>query len=497
MYSLLPALVSALFLGYGLYVVAEKGFNRISGSFFLLCITTFFWQATWAMLFQVREPGLALILAKFGYLLIIFLPTALYHFLAEISRRHNEMRRVYFSYGIAAVLAACDLGTGWFVDGLYQYFWGFYPKAGILHPIHVLQTSVVVLRGLYISYQQQKTAPPNRRVQLRICIASLFIYFFAAVDYLCNYGFEFYPPGVVFTTISLGLIAVAVTRYDLMSPVSVAATVAHEMRTPLATIRLQAESLAMHLPELQKGYRLAVENGLCEDRISPAVERRLNELSSAIRHQVDRSNAVIDIMLASVRMEQIDRSTFGRQSAAECVAEALGSYPFNRGERERVNMVVTEDFEFHGSRPLMVYVLYNLLKNSLYALKAAGKPATAEDITFTVSAVDEGQRRGIGRNIGNGHGNNRGMGQTITVRDTGTGISAVTLPRIFETYFTTKELAGAGIGLAFCMRVMSSFDGRMRCDSVEGQFTTFTMEFPVLPALAVPATSLRTGPAAA
>ena len=46
MYSVLPALVSALFLGYGLYVVAEKGFTRVSTSFLVLCVTTFFWQAT-------------------------------------------------------------------------------------------------------------------------------------------------------------------------------------------------------------------------------------------------------------------------------------------------------------------------------------------------------------------------------------------------------------------------------------------------------------------
>jgi two-component system, CAI-1 autoinducer sensor kinase/phosphatase CqsS len=40
MYSLLPALVSGLFLAYGIYVVAAKGINRITISFFVLCIAT-------------------------------------------------------------------------------------------------------------------------------------------------------------------------------------------------------------------------------------------------------------------------------------------------------------------------------------------------------------------------------------------------------------------------------------------------------------------------
>lgn len=466
MYSLLPTLVSALFLGYGLYVVAEKGFTRVSTSFFVLCITTVFWQATWAVLFQVQDPQWALFLVKFGYLLILFLPTSLYHFLTEISQHPEERRFVLASYGIAAILGVLDVSSEWVVSGYYEYFWGYYPKAGPLHPLHVLQTIVVVTRGLYITFRQQQVAPQGQRIRLRLCIASVLIYFFAAVDYLCNYGIEFYPPGVVFIAISLGLIAVAVMKYDLMSPVAVAATVAHEMRTPLATIRLQAEVLAQFLPELHRGYELAVAHGLCESTLSPGASRKLADMSRGIRHQVDRSNTVIDMMLASARMEQIDTSTFRNHLASECVAEALETYPFAKGERERVRVRVQSDFEFYGSSALFVFVLFNLLKNSLYALKAAGKG----EITITLTAGSSDH--------------------ALTFVDTGTGISAVTLPKIFDTYFTTKKSAGAGIGLAFCSRVVASFGGKMRCESSEGQHTTFTLEFPAR----LPAATPRQGP---
>lgn len=455
MYSVLPAVVSALFLGYGLYVVAEKGFSRVTTSFFLLCITTFFWQGIWAVLFQVQDPQLAVALVKAGYLLIIFLPTSLYHFLAEISERPRERRWVYASYGMAAVLGFFDIASNLFVDGYYVYFWGYYPKAGILHPLHVLQTVIVVNRGLYITFRQQQVATQGRKIQLRLCIASLFVYFFAAVDYLCNYGMEFYPPGVVFIAISLGLIAVAVTRYELMSPVAVAATVAHEMRTPLASIRMQADALAQFLPELHKGYELAVAHGLCEPAFRPGASRKLADISQGIRHQVDRSNAVIDMMLASARMEQIDPAGFSTQCASACVAEALETYPFGKGERDRVSVSVAGDFQFHGSNSLFVYVLFNLLKNSLYAMKAAGKG----DIAIAITT-------GSSKN-------------TLTFTDTASGIPAATVPRIFDAFFTTKKAAGAGIGLAFCRRVVRSFGGQMRCESVEGEWTRFSIEFPV------------------
>jgi len=462
MYSVLPAVVSALFLGYGLYVVAEKGFTRISTTFFVLCVTTFFWQATWAILFQVHDPRIAIVLVKFGYLLIVFLPTSLYHFLAEISERRNERRWILVSYSVAVVLGLLDVGTNQFVSGYYEYFWGYYPKAGPIHPLHVLQTVVVVTRGLYVTFRQQRVALAGRALQLRLCVVSLLIYFFAAVDYLCNYGVEFYPPGVVFIAISLGLIAVAVTKYDLMSPVAIAATVAHEMRTPLASIRMQANALAQLLPELHKGYELAVAHGLCEPSLDSGSSRKLTDLSRGIAHQVDRSNAVIDMMLASARMEQIDTSTFDVHSASACVAEALETYPFASGERDRVSVSVAGDFHFYGSNSLFIYVIFNLLKNSLYALKAAGKG----DIHIAIASSSSGD--------------------ALTFTDTGTGIPAATVPRIFDAFFTTKKSAGAGIGLAFCRRVIRSFGGQMRCDSVEGRYTTFALEFPALRVAPIP-----------
>jgi signal transduction histidine kinase len=179
-------------------------------------------------------------------------------------------------------------------------------------------------------------------------------------------------------------------------------------------------------------------------------------LSKGISRQVERSNVVIDMMLASARMEQIESSTFARHSMATCVADALASYPFAGDERTRVSLGVHGDYEFHGSDSLMVYVLFNLIKNSLYAIKAAGKGT----IEIEVKA---GERV-----------------QTLTFTDTGSGIPASALPRIFDTFFTTKHSAGAGIGLAFCHRAIASFGGSLRCESVERHHTTFTMEFPPL-----------------
>lgn len=462
MYSVLPAFVSVLFLGYGLYVVAVKGLNRVTAAFLLICLTTFAWQGSWAVLFQVHDPQVARFLVKFGYLLIIFLPTSLYHFMVELTRRSGELRYVWLSYLFAAGLAVVNVGSDWFVEGYYAYYWGYYPQAGLLHPLHVLQTLVLVARSLYIAYRQQKTAAGNERMRLRLCFAGTTIYSFAAVDYLCNYGVEFYPPGVVFIAVGLGLFSVAVARYDLMSSMSAVvraiASMAHELRTPLAGIGMLADTLVQRLPDLHRGYRLAVEHGLYGPTEPPSLSRQLLDIPRLIRRQVDHACAYVESMVATARTERIDTSDFRPQAMHACVEDALASFPFAPGERERVAVTVASDFEFHGSSTLFVFVLFNLLKNALYALKAADRG----DIVIAIAA---------------GSYRNR-----LTFTDTSTGMPAAVRARVFEDFFTTKTGTGVGIGLPFCRRVLSAFGGTIRCESEEGRYTRFVLEFPPLAA---------------
>lgn len=455
MYSALPAIVSALFLGYGAYVVAVRGFNRVSTSFMLLCLTTFFWQATWSVLFQVNDAAVAHLLAKVGYLLILFLPTSLYQFLVEISERTHERRWVAMSYAVAIALAVLLLTSDWLIAGTSSYFWGYYPKAGWLHPLHVLQTAVVVTRGLYVTFRQFQVATPEQRRRLQICIASVLIYFLAAIDYLCNYGVEFYPPGILFITLSIGPLAIATNWHTLVSPLTVAATVAHEIRTPLASILMQAEMLARTLPDIRRGYELAVAHGLMPSALAPAASERVTDLPNRIQHQVVRSNKVIDMVLSSARWNHIDRSTFSRVNVAECLEHALQSYPFKQLERSRISVTITNDFHFLGSSTLLEFVLFNLIKNALYAIQVADKGGIMIEVATS------------------------GATGLMRFTDTGSGIPPDVLPRIFEDFYTTKKFGGVGIGLAFCRRVMDSFGGSMRCDSVAGQHTTFEMRFPL------------------
>lgn len=459
MYAILPAFVSSIFLGYGLYVLVTKGVTRLTITFFLMCATTFAWQGTWAFLFQTTHPDVALLLARVGYLFIVFLPTTFYHFITEVTERRGERPWLLVSYGVSLLLAVVLLTSDRLVSDYYLYSFGNYPRAGSLHPLHVVQTVLLALRSGWLLLDARRTAVGEKRKRLTLCLWSLGLYSLAAIDYAVNYGQDFYPPGVVFIAVSLGITALSIVRYDLMHPYSLAATVAHEVRTPLATIRMQTQELAAAWPTVLDGYRRAVEHGLIEDRLRPGQLERLPMLLGAIRSEVDGTQAVIEMALASITLERLDRGSFVPHGVAQCVDSALERYPFRAGERERVSVQqIPAGWRFRGSDTLLVYVLFNLLKNALQAMRAQQGEAGGR---IEISARESG-----------------GFYQ-LRVRDTGPGIAPDVLPRIFDPFFSTKPHgSGAGMGLAFCRRVMEAFGGRIECESAPGRHTVFTLHLP-------------------
>jgi two-component system, CAI-1 autoinducer sensor kinase/phosphatase CqsS len=455
MYSVLPAVVAILFLAFGVYVVHSKGLNRVTTAFLILCITTFFWQFLWAILFQIEDEKLAQMLIKLGWLLILFLPTSLFHFLAEITGRQDVKKKVYVSYIFSIFLAAIHVTTNLIIQGHYHYSWGYYPKAGLFHFLHVLQTTTVVIYGLYISYQKQKIVQAGEKTKLQYCNVALLLFSLSAVDYLCNYGVDFYPPGVVFIAIALGLIALATVKYHAMDDSRMmAASLAHEMRTPLATLKIQAKILHDNLPELIAGYKKAKDAGIISNYIDDRMLEHLSDSARILEKEVTSANHAIDMLMALTTADYLNEKDFKQFSMKECVELAVSRVPYKSDLKKLIYVDVKADFIVLASKEFLIFVLINLINNSLYALKDIADGC----IKITILSDESGNR--------------------IEFLDDGEGINSDVLPHIFDRFFTTKNRdENSGVGLAFCRNVMESFGGSISCTSKQGKYTLFVLDF--------------------
>jgi len=232
-----------------------------------------------------------------------------------------------------------------------------------------------------------------------------------------------------------------------------AGMMAHELRTPLLGIKSGAQALIKHLPQLIKGYKLACEHGLIDEGIKLRRLSQLEQVSNRIISEIDNANIIIDMLLVNVGRENaLKNCTMELCSMKDCISEALRRYPF-KSEKEKELVSWEGDFNFKGSKVLMQHVLFNLLKNAIYAIANAQKGRihiwTDKDHKW----------------------------QYLYFKDTAKGIPNHELSKLFNHFYTT-QFSGTGIGLTFCKLVMERFGGRISCEAEEQVYTKFILAFP-------------------
>lgn len=232
-----------------------------------------------------------------------------------------------------------------------------------------------------------------------------------------------------------------------------ASHIAHELSTPLVTIGAAATTLMDYWPILLQSYKTRAAADAQANVIPERVLQSLRASPETILGLVERSKMLIDLLLMNSRDHARERSDPSRFGIAGCVETALKTYPFRDGEADLVRLEGL-DFEVYGAEILLHYVLYNLFKNALFAIRQARRG----EVVITMAPGAEGNR--------------------LLVRDTGCGIAPEVLPHIFDEFFTGKDTgSGTGMGLAFCRRVMPELGGEIQCRSREGELTEMTLQF--------------------
>ena len=247
----------------------------------------------------------------------------------------------------------------------------------------------------------------------------------------------------VFVSLTLATSSANQRRERIRHSLFIIGIMAHELRTPVATISLIGQAVrneAANNDEVERVKHLE------------KMAFRLESLTRVINHH-------IDLQMINARFMQLPRVT-QMISAEGLVGTAVKYYPYSSQREEHcVQLIVHEDFWFYGSERQFTQVINNLIKNALYSLKAAQSRLNPGDLR-----VELGVNSSTGK---------------ITVSDQGIGINAEHMTRIFEPFFSTSNDTGHGLGLAYCQQVVRSAGGFIRVKSEPAFGAIFTIDLPI------------------
>jgi two-component system heavy metal sensor histidine kinase CusS len=211
------------------------------------------------------------------------------------------------------------------------------------------------------------------------------------------------------------------------------ADIAHEVRTPIGNIRGEAE-VALTRSRSEEEYREVIESTIAE---------------------CQHLGHIVDNLLFLARTEAaegtLQRSTFdGRAAIGKITA-----FHEPIAEDQQVTVACVGSAQFNADEMLFSRAVSNLLENALRHTPTSGR--------IEIAIAD------------------RDASSEVRVTDTGTGIAAEHLPRVFDRFYradSSRSSEGLGLGLALVKSIMDLHGGTAHIESQVGQGTAVTLSFP-------------------
>src|SRR5262245_25714695 len=214
-----------------------------------------------------------------------------------------------------------------------------------------------------------------------------------------------------------------------------AAGVAHEIGNPL-------NSLHIHLQLMERSVQ----------RLHDGEKTELQQSIDVARSEVNRLDSIVTQFLKAIRPS---RPQLRPENVNTIVEEAVRFFAPELQDRE-----ILVEQELRSDLPLlqldrdqMKQAFYNVIKNSVEAMHRRGTLRIRTDLSDTHVIV--------------------------RFADTGGGMSAANLSRVFEPYFTTKP-SGSGLGLLIVRRIVREHGGELSIESSQGKGLTLTIRLPFI-----------------
>ena len=213
----------------------------------------------------------------------------------------------------------------------------------------------------------------------------------------------------------------------------------HELKTPLATMKILIESL-IYQPEMETELR--------------------TEFLSDINSEINRLSAIVSDLLTLVQADahntRLEREKLSLASLVKETSHHLKPLALQR--RQNLNLTLDDSGDMYADKSKLLQVIYNLTDNAMKYTQDGGQ--------INLSVIREG------RDI------------IFTVADNGPGIKSENLPHVFERFYRidkarSRDSGGTGLGLSIVRQIVSLHGGSIRAVSEEGKGSSFIVSLPI------------------
>jgi len=532
-YSYLNFFSGVLCLTLGFFVLAKNSRSPNNRLFCLFCLAASIWLFFICFLTSKKFSNEAdIILGKCIYTGVTFMPTFALHFVCNFlgpDLKTNKIRDLVITYMITFIFLILIWFNPNFIEGVYEYSWGDFPKGGYVHYIH---TFFVLLSAFYIVYLlnrgmrsvKQREGPSNRFYEIKYFFLAFLFVSFGSTDFLHNWGLDFFPVGSVFVALFITMSSYAILKYESLgiSLVIKKSLVYSILVSCIASLYFVCVYLiGSFLGDLThvKSASFLVVILVILTLISNPLERKIQTLVERLfykktRDVIEKENKLLLLemqkqghakavaTLAAGMAHEIKNPLTAIKTFTEHLQEKSQDPIFITrfqkvvgAEVDRIDSIVRQVLDFSRPSPLSLenvnlaeildqtmdflnadFVKHNIqVQKSFHSnnifIKGDKKRLKQAFLNLCLNAIQAMPQGGIFC-IEASHTD---LEYELTMSDTGTGIHKDDLPRIFDPFFTTKP-DGTGLGLSIVHGIIKEHLGRISVKSASGK-TQFILNF--------------------
>jgi signal transduction histidine kinase len=245
--------------------------------------------------------------------------------------------------------------------------------------------------------------------------------------------------------------------------------VAHEINNPLSFVHSNVDTLGQHSDAIAKLYPLLIESLSVDESERPAFAERV--FTFLEKEDLEYFTEELDELVADTNdgVQRVKEIVRNLRSFARMDAQARTDADLNEGIRSTLKLINNQisantriNLSLEEIPPVVCnpgeinQVLLNILVNAAQALEGQREPS------LEIASKE-----------------NQGWVE-ISIGDNGKGMSKEIQKRIFEPFYTTKDIGkGTGLGLSISYGIVSHHQGELNVESAPNQGTVFTLRLPI------------------